>query len=117
MTDQSAISRDLGQALADARRAKGLSQRAVARKVGRTQARVAELETSLKSSQPIRDRLSLLVDLCEALGVVPVLVPRSRTLDVRALIGQAGAAPVHGSDNATGRFDELFIELRDDEDM
>ena len=104
----------IGQQLLRARREKGLSQAELALRIGRNQARVSELERELKANRMGRDRLTLFADICDALGLVPVLVPRSLEGDVRSMLeGQAGEPPPRGGPPRA--FDELFVDLGDDE--
>lgn len=103
----------IGEQLLRARREKGLSQAELALRIGRNQARVSELERALKANRMGRDRLTLFADICDALRLVPVLVPRSLEGEVRSLVeGQASEARPGG---ATRAFDELFVDLGDDE--
>jgi len=61
----------------------------------------------------MRDRLSLLLDVAEVLGVVPMLVPRSRVADVEALLEDRPVLP--GAGSLPRVFDEVFVNLSDEE--
>lgn len=105
----------LGAQLRALRTARGWTQPALAERLGRDRARISELERDLASNRLGRDRLTLFAEMCDAFDVVPVLVPRARAAEVLALVeapgrGAAPAAPVRPA------FDELFVELGDDED-
>lgn len=100
----------IGEQLRRARRSRGLSQAALASRVGRDPARISEFERELAANRMGRDRLTLLVEICDALDLVPVMVPRWRAAEVRALIGEEAAGTAgHGA--APSAFDELFVDL------
>lgn len=107
----------LGGALKAARRSRGMTQDQLAKRLGREQGRVSELETDLVRGRLGKDRLTLLAEICDALDLVPVLVPRSQ------VGSQAGKDPhVQGSwaqqTRVTPRstFDEVFVDLGDDDE-
>ena len=80
-------------ALREARRAKGLSQRQLAERVGITQAQISRIEKAL-----VDPRLSTIVELGRSLELELMLVPRQLVPTVRALERQqAGeeAAPLY----------------------
>lgn len=116
------IFQTLGEAVKTARRAKGLTQEQLARRLGREQGRVSELETDLTRGRLGKDRLTLLAEICDALDLVPVLVPRDQVHAIASLqvggdkdASQAAGHPhAHGPPRST--FDELFIDLGDDEE-
>ena len=98
------IARSLGSHLVEGRKAKGLSQREVARRVQRSPTRVAELEADLLKERSHRDRLALVIDLCDTLDLIPMLVPRSRAGEVDRLLGRGNAdAPAVGPVAHQGR--------------
>lgn len=107
----------LGGALKAARRSRGLTQDQLAKRLGREQGRVSELETDLTRGRLGKDRLTLLVEICDALDLVPVLIPRSQ-------VGtQAGKPPpaqgswahqTHITPRST--FDEVFVDLGDEDE-
>ena len=90
-----------------------LSQRDLGSRVGRNAVRISEFERDLLDERWGRDRLTLFIEICDALGLEPMLVPRARAADVEALIGGKPPALQHG--DVTSAFDELFIDLGDDE--
>ncbi len=100
----------LGRHLVVGRKERGLSQREMAKRVQRSPARVAELEADLLQGRGRRDRLNLLLDLCDSLDLVPMLVRRSRVREVEALLGHAGTGtPAAGT--VPRVFDEVFVDL------
>jgi hypothetical protein len=111
------IARSLGSHLVEGRKAKGLSQREVARRVQRSPTRVAELEADLLKERSHRDRLALVIDLCDTLDLIPMLVPRSRAGEVDRLLGRGNADAPAVAGVARQVFDEVFVDLgEDDED-
>lgn len=106
--------RRLSRHLRHARQKIGLTQQDVAARLGRQRVRISELEASLAEGKPIRDRLSLLLEMAEVLGLVPMLVPRVRVDDVDALLEER---PVDAGTGSIPRvFDEVFIDLSDEGD-
>jgi transcriptional regulator with XRE-family HTH domain len=100
----------LGQQLRKWRKARSLTQPALARRLGRDPARISELERDLLGSRWGRDRLTLLAEACDALSVVPVLVPRDQVDKVLEMVaGTAGTG--HRARPVTTAFDDLFIDL------
>ena len=96
----------LGEQLRNLRAERSWSQPALAERLGRDRARISELG---------RDRLTLFAEICDALGVVPVLVPKARAAEVRQMVERSAgtttvSAPVRPA------FDELFVDLGDDEE-
>jgi hypothetical protein len=85
----------------------------VAERLGRNRARISELERDLANNRLGRDRLTLFAELCDTLDLVPVLIPKSRMESVRLLIDDI-PAPRHSTE-VPRAFDELFIDLDDDE--
>ena len=75
----------IGEQLRRRREERGLSQAALALLIGRSQARISEFERELRRNRIGRDRLTLLADTCDELGLVPVLVPRSRATEIRKM--------------------------------
>lgn len=92
-----------------------MTQPALARRVGRDPARISELERDLLGSRWGRDRLTLLAEACDALNVVPVLVPRDQADKVLEIVGGTGAI-VRRAKPVTTAFDDLFIDLGDELD-
>ncbi|AYG76790.1 helix-turn-helix transcriptional regulator [Rhizobium sp. CCGE532] len=103
----------LGEQLLAARKRRGLSQPALATRLGRDRARISELERDLATDRRGRDRLTLFAEICDALDLVPVLLPKSRMGEVRQLIGDAREHQNKGT--AVSAFDELFIDLDEDD--
>ncbi|GGL18134.1 helix-turn-helix domain-containing protein [Caulobacter rhizosphaerae] len=116
------IFQTLGKAVKTARHAKGLTQEQLAKRLGREQGRVSELETDLTRGRLGKDRLTLLAEICDALDLVPVLVPRDQARAVASLhaggdkdASKTGPHP-HAHGLARSTFDELFVDLGDDEE-
>ncbi|AGS25349.1 helix-turn-helix domain-containing protein [Rhizobium etli] len=103
----------LGEQLLAARKRRGLSQPALATRLGRDRARISELERDLATDRRGRDRLTLFAEICDALDLVPVLLPKSRIGEVRKLIGDAGEQ--QNRSEAASAFDELFVDLDEDD--
>lgn len=104
----------LGEQLLAARRRRGLTQPDLATRVGRNRARISELERDLAVNRLGRDRLTLFVELCDALDLVPLLVPKSRVSELRPFIEHD--LPPRQSAKPSSAFDDLFIDLDDDSD-
>ena len=100
----------IGEQLRRARRARCLTQADLAVRLGRDRARISEFERDLESSRMGRDRLTLFADTCDALGLVPVFVPRARASKIRGLVeNPESGARRQGSPRSA--FDELFVDL------
>lgn len=110
------IARSLGAHLVEGRKAKGFSQREVARIVQRSPTRVAELESDLLKERSHRDRLALVIDLCDALDLIPMLVPRSRAGEVDRLLGRGNADAPAMAGAVRSVYDELFVDLGEGDD-
>jgi transcriptional regulator with XRE-family HTH domain len=100
---------DIGDRLRAARIQQGLSQDALAAKIGVTQATVSRAEGSGDI------RLATLVEIARALDLEPTVIPRRLLPAMQALFGDG--APDHGNDD--GRFtawdgDEPYTEADDD---
>lgn len=112
----------LGATLRAARKDKGLTQGQLAKRLGREQGRVSELETDLIRGRLGKDRLTLLVEMCHALDLVPVLLPRSEAVtraqaEIHARASQSpGSHPVGVGPPPRSTFDELFIDLGEEEE-
>lgn len=105
----------IGKQLRALRAERGWTQPALAERLGRNRARISELERDLANDRLGRDRLTLFAEICDALGVVPVLVPSARADEVRRQVATSpsialASAPVRPA------FDELFVDLGDDEE-
>lgn len=103
----------LGEQLKRARQHRQMTQPALAARVGRDRARISELERDLANNRLGRDRLTLLAEICDALDLVPVLVPRDRAAAVRAEVDGAGPGPAGRSVPRT-TFEEVFVDLSED---
>src|SRR3546814_18520840 len=68
---------------------------------GRDRGRISELERDLAGERWGRDRLTLFAEACDALDVVPVLVPRGQSKKIQAMIAEQGgispSQPVHSA--------------------
>lgn len=104
----------LGAALRERRHERGLTQPQLAHRLGRSTPRISELEKELLADRLGKDRLSLLVEICDALDLVPMLIPAEKAQAVRRLIARETSisTPV-----APGRvFDDIFVDLTDEDD-
>lgn len=81
---------DIGKTLKQARKAKGLSQAALAKRAGVPQSHISRIETA-----GVDLRLSSLAELARALDLELMLVPRKAVPAARSLLRQAqrGSAP------------------------
>lgn len=104
----------LGEQLRRARLRRQLTQPALAGRLGRDRARISELERDLASNRMGRDRLTLVAEICDALDLVPILVPRGKVDAVRGILDEQSAS--RGSGGLGGAaFDDVFVDLSDDE--
>lgn len=103
----------LGEQLRRVRRSRGLSQTGLAQRLGRDRARISEFERDLAGGRMGRDRLTLFAEICDALDLIPVVVPRARAAEIRALIGD-GTGEDRPRRSPSTAFDELFVDLDDD---
>lgn len=104
----------IGEQLRNWRKRRKMSQPALAQRLGRDRARISELERDLIGGRWGRDRLTLFAELCDALDLEPVLVPRGQAEAIRTMV--AGAAESAPRKPVTTAFDDLFIDLGDDEE-
>lgn len=109
------IFQQLGEQLRAARKERGLSQAEVAARVNRSFSRVSELERDLLRGRWGRDRLTLFAEICDALDLVPMLVPRGRSEAAHRAI-ESGNAVSLIQRIAPNAFDDLFVDLTNDED-
>lgn len=106
----------LGAQFRRVRHLAGLSQSALAQRLGRDRARISEFERDLATGRMGRDRLTLFAEICDAFDLVPLLVPRGRASEISALLeGSSGELPRGHSH--TSAFDELFVDLGDEEEL
>lgn len=108
------ILRDLGIQLRAARAKRKLTQPALAARLGRDRARISEIERDLLNERIGRDRLALLLEICDALDLTPMLVPTAQADDVRAILASAPRRP-HLPPASTA-FDDVFVDLSDEEE-
>jgi len=103
----------LGETLRNRRRERRMTQPMLATRLGRSTPRISELENHLLKGRPGKDRLGLLVEICDVLDLVPVLVPRERIQAIQRHL--QGSLP-SSTAAAPGRaFDDLFVDLSEDE--
>ncbi len=103
----------LGRQIKQARLDAGMTQRDLASRVGRNAVRISEFERDLVQDRWGRDRLTLLVEICDALGINLMLVPRAHTAEVEALLRRTPRPSSKG--DVTSAFDDLFVDLGNDE--
>src|SRR3546814_3049216 len=80
----------LGAQLRNWRHRRRFTQPQLAERLGRDRARISELERDLAGERWGRDRLTLFAEACDALDVVPVLVPRGQAKKIQAMIAEQG---------------------------
>jgi transcriptional regulator with XRE-family HTH domain len=111
----STILQIIGEQLQRARRGRHLSQAELAVRLGRDRARVSEFERDLANNRMGRDRLTLFAEICDALDLVPIVVPRARAAEIRGLVElREGGSARRGP--ARSAFDDLFVDLDEDEE-
>lgn len=110
-----AIFPDLGEQLKHARMRRRFTQSDLAKRLGRDRARISELERDLLGNRLGRDRLTLLAEICDALDLVPALVPRAMAQKIQKELEASSGTPPP-SEPSSSLFDELFVDLSDDED-
>lgn len=102
----------LGDQVRHWRDRRSMSQGALAHRVGRDRARISEFERDLIGGRWGRDRLTLFAEICDALDLVPVLVPRAQVGAIRSRIGDSN--PVDFNRPVRSAFDDLFVDLEED---
>ncbi|MDQ0507349.1 helix-turn-helix transcriptional regulator [Xanthobacter agilis] len=107
--------RDLGLQIKDARARRKLTQPALAARLGRDRARISELERDLLNERLGRDRLALLLEICDACDITPMLVPTAKLSEVRTILASASARSPSPQAPSTA-FDDVFVDLSDDEE-
>lgn len=105
----------IGEQLRALRAERKWSQPALAKRTGRDRARISELERDLANNRWGRDRLTLFAEICDALDVMPVLVPKARAAEVLQLIKRTTGGNLHAMP-VRPAFDELFVDLGDEEE-
>lgn len=103
----------LGRQVRQERLKANMSQRDLASRVGRNAVRISEFERDLLRDRWGRDRLTLLVEICDALALDIVLVPRARSAEVESLVHGTPSSTRQG--DVTSAFEDLFVDLGDDE--
>ena len=105
----------LGLQLKAARKARSMTQPDLAQRLGRDRARISELERDLIHGRRGKDRLTLLLECCDALGVMPLLVPKERYREIaESLIPRPLSSKSGDERNET--FEELFVDLSNEEE-
>jgi HTH-type transcriptional regulator/antitoxin HipB len=102
--------RSLVQMLREVREAKGLTQSDLARRLGRVQSRISEVEAG--EADP---RLSTATFMAEALGQQLMVIPKERIKEVEQLLGREATA-VQTASTVPSVFDEVFVPDPPDED-
>jgi len=102
----------MGETLRARRQERGLSQPDMAHRLGRSRARITELEVDLLHGRVGRDRLGLLAEACDALDLIPILVPRERTQAVQRLMENTPNQRIALTSKRA--FDDLFVDLADE---
>src|SRR5262245_35801719 len=103
---------DLGVQLREARSQRGLTQPELAERLGRDRARISEFERDLLNRRLGRDRFALFVEICDALNLTPLLVPRGKVEAVRDVLGQRAPRAETRRTGSTA-FDDVFVDLSD----
>lgn len=103
------IFQGLGEQLRGWRKRRQMSQPDLATRLGRNRARISELERDLIGGRWGRDRLTLFAEICDALDLVPVLVPRARASQVRADVEGKNAIDFFAA--TPSAFEDLFVDL------
>jgi len=99
----------LGRQIRHERLKAEMSQRELASRVGRNAVRISEFERDLLRDRWGRDRLTLLVEICDALALDIILVPRARAAEIESLV--RGASSSIPQEDVTSAFDDLFVDL------
>jgi transcriptional regulator with XRE-family HTH domain len=102
----------LGEQLLRARRAKGYTQPDLAERLGRDRARISDFERDLRNDRLGRDRLTLFAEMCDALDLIPVLMPRA---EARPYLDRPHTQNRVAPSQPTP-FDELFVDLSGEDD-
>lgn len=105
----------MGLQLKAARISQGITQAGLSKRTGKNQARISELERDLIHERSRHDRLALLAELCDALGLIPILVPRARYSEVSKVL-RTTTVRSKNSDYQNTAFEDVFVDLTNDED-
>ena len=104
----------VGIALRLRRKERALTQPMLAARLGRSTPRISELERDLVRGKIGKDRLSLLAEACDALDLVPILIPRERVQVINQALKEIASST---SGIAPRRvFDDVFVDLSDEDD-
>lgn len=109
------MAKELGSQLQATRKARSMTQPDLAQRLGRDRARISELERDLIHGRKGKDRLTLLLECCDALGIMPLLVPKERYVDIAESLAPRRLSP-KGGDERNETFKDLFIDLSEDEE-
>lgn len=101
----------LGQQLARARRGRNWQLSQVARRTGRPNSRISEMETGATNST-----VDMLADAGEALGMSLVFIPDDRLDEVLKLIGEPQVQMPVPTGPAPSVFDDAFVDDTLDEE-
>lgn len=104
----------LGRQIRQQRLRAEMSQRDLASRVGRNAVRISEFERDLLQDRWGRDRLTLLVEICDALALDIILVPRARAAEIESLVHGTPSSMPQG--DVTSAFEDLFVDLGEDWD-
>jgi len=104
----------LGRQIRQERLRAEMSQRDLASRVGRNAVRISEFERDLLQDRWGRDRLTLFVEICDALSLDIVLVPRARAAEIESLVRSTRSSVPQG--DVTSAFDDLFVDLGEEGD-
>lgn len=105
---RNSLLKPMGLALRERRRTRRMTQDMLATRLSRSASRISELEKDMVDGRISKDRLGLLSEVCDALDLVPILVPRERVAAVRRVLDEAP----HTSATPVSRvFDDLFVDL------
>ena len=109
------VTGQLSVQLRGAMRRSNRNQQKVASDLGKAPARISDLLRGLDTGKSVNDRLTLMVEMADLLGMVPVLVPKRQLEQVMTILGQAPPTPMTGG-SAPSLFDDVFIDLSDDDE-
>lgn len=106
----------LSVAIRDRLAERNLTQSALAARVQRPATRISEFLRSLDQARPMKDRLTLLQEIADALQLEIVLTPREKADAVAKVLGPDRHARMTLAPASTPNvFDELFIDLGDED--
>ena len=94
-----------------------MTQSQLAKRLQRPPARISELLRGLDRGDVKQDRLTLVQDIAEALQMELVLAPREKLDEITRILGPARDASMSLQAQPSSMFDELFIDLGDEDDV